>query len=59
MVMLKIVLISEHIKPTNGILKKIKIKYALKKLVPAISLLHLLHHKKFILPLPVAIPIPL
>jgi hypothetical protein len=59
--MLEMILISEHIKPTNGFVKKIKIKKILKKLVPAISLLHLLHHKKKvkILPLPVPIPIPL
>jgi hypothetical protein len=54
------ILISEHIKPTNGWLKEKKIKYILKKGVAAVSLLHLLHSKKkIILPLPLAIPIPL
>jgi hypothetical protein len=58
--MIEMVLINEHIKPTNGWLKEKKIKYILKKGVAAISLLHLFHHKKkLILPLPVPIPIPL
>jgi hypothetical protein len=56
-VMLEMVLISEHIKPANGWLKKKKIKYILKKGVVAISLLHLLHHKKKVKILPLPVPL--
>jgi hypothetical protein len=60
--MLEMILISEHIKPTKGWLKEKKIKYILKKGVVAISLLHLLHHKKKVKTLPlsfvISIPIP-
>jgi hypothetical protein len=54
------VLISEHIKPTNAMKKK-KIKKILKKLGPLISILQLLKSKKKvkIIPLPLPLPIPL
>jgi hypothetical protein len=51
------VLISEHIKPTNGDLKKIIIKKVLKKLVPHLLLLHLLKQKKKVIILPLPMPL--
>jgi hypothetical protein len=53
------VLIIEHIKPTNADFKKLKIKKALKKLGPLISLLQLLKSKKKILPIPLPLPLPI
>ncbi len=55
-VMLEMVLISEHIKPTNGDLKKIIMKKVLKKLVTDLSILHLLKSKKKVIILPLPIP---
>jgi type III secretory pathway component EscU len=54
--MLEMVLISEHIKPTNGDLKKIIMKKVLKKLVTDLSILHLLKSKKKVIILPLPIP---
>jgi hypothetical protein len=53
------VLIIEHIKPTNADLKTWKIKKALKKLGPLISLLYLLKSKKKVLPIPLPLPLPI
>jgi hypothetical protein len=52
------VLIIEHIKPTNA-LKKLLLKKALKKLAPLISLLQLLKSKKKVIPIPLPLPLPI
>jgi type III secretory pathway component EscU len=56
---LEMVLIIEHIKPTNADFKKLKIKKALKKLAPLISLLQLLKSKKKVIPIPLPLPLPI
>ncbi len=58
-VVLEMILIIEHIKPTNADLKTLKIKKALKKLGPLISILQLLKSKKKILPIPLPLPLPI
>ncbi len=56
-VILEMVLISDHIKPTNGLLKK-KLEKILDDLVSAISLINLLKPKKIkLIPLPIPIPL--
>jgi type III secretory pathway component EscU len=57
-VVLEMVLIIEHIKPTNA-LKKLLLKKALKKLAPLISLLQLLKSKKKVIPIPLPLPLPI